>query len=234
MPAAKIDDGPWLLDSERILLELGFAAVSVDDRRALTKIFMSNAIRRTDDARQFWRRFSFVRDDHPVAARKCWNHFWRAFSTFYFFGLIRLGRRQIPVANADQLVKGFSFLQDRLGAEQLFFGGNVPNTVDFQLFGLVQMCASIPGESIAVLQHDSRLERLRTWIEAMQSRFADYANLYTAAYFEPKRPLIEPARSFERALFWFGAASMWVAFPISLAVGAYVKNRIMKKRMQQE
>jgi hypothetical protein len=27
MPAARIDDGPWMLDSERILVEIGFSEV---------------------------------------------------------------------------------------------------------------------------------------------------------------------------------------------------------------
>ena len=70
MPAAKIDDGPWLLDSGRILAELGFSEVRPDESRALLIAFGSSAMRRCDAAWSFWYRFSKARDGHPMLLRR--------------------------------------------------------------------------------------------------------------------------------------------------------------------
>jgi glutathione S-transferase len=231
MPAARIDDGPWLLDSETILVELGFTEAEADERRALLIAFASSALRRADNPWKFWHRFSYAGDGHPRVARRLWNQFWRSFSIFYFFVLITMGRRAFPKANADQLVREFSFFQERLdGAE--YFGGTAPDTVDLQLFGLVQMCASIPVPSLAVLREDSTLERLREWVQAMQRRFSDYRHLYSAQEFEPKLPEIEPASAIDRCFFWLGAALMWMAIPITLPTALYFSRRVRKKALQ--
>jgi glutathione S-transferase len=229
MPAAKIDDGPWLLDSERILVAIGFSNVDADARRALLVAFGSAAMRRTDDAWSFWYRFSYARDGHPKLRRRLWNQFWRSFSIFCFFTLIRMGRRARPTATPEQLAHGFSFFQERLRPGAEFLGGGAPDTVDLQLFGLVQMCASIPGPSLAVLREDLTLRPLREWVEAMQRCFSDYAHLYSAQAFEPRLPEIGPASALERFFYWFGAALMWIAFPITLPTTLYLAQRVRKK-----
>jgi hypothetical protein len=229
MPAARIDEGPWLLDSERILVELGFSEVEPDTRRVLLGIFGSGAMRRTDDAWEFWRRFSYAQDGHPMRARRLWNHFWRAFSIFYFFSLITLGRRHRPRPTAEKRGHPFSFFQDALTPGAEFLGGEAPDTVDFQLFGLVQMCASIPGPSLRALQQDPALERLREWVEKMQRRYSDYPHLYSAQDFATKLPAIATASAVERLFYWSGAALMWVAFPLSLATVFYFVSRIRRR-----
>lgn len=231
MPAAKIDDGPWLLDSEKILVEIGFSEVDADARRALLSVFGDAAMRRTDDAWNFWSRFSFARDGHPMLARRLWNHFWRPFSIFYFFMLIRVGRRTRPMPSPERLASGFAFFQDRLRPDAKYLGGETPDTVDLQLFGLVQMCASIPVPSLAVLREDSDLRALRRWIEAMQHCFSDYAHLYSATEFEPKRPEIARASLLERFFYWSGAVLMWIAFPITLPCVLFFVRRVRKKRL---
>jgi hypothetical protein len=229
MPAARIDDGPWLLDSERILVQLGFSEVDADARRALLVVFGSGAMRRTDDPWNFWYRFSYARDGHPKLLRRLWNHFWRSFSIFYFFTLITVGRRARPRPTRERLAREFSFFQERLVSGADFLGGDAPDTVDLQLFGLVQMYASIPGLSLTVLQEDASLERLRDWVEAMQRRFADYTHLYSARDFEPQLPEIEPAPALERFFYWSGATIMWIAFPITLPTVLYFARRVRKK-----
>jgi glutathione S-transferase len=229
MPAARIDDGPWLLDSERILVEIGFSEVDADARRALLVVFGSGAMRRADDAWSFWYRFSYARDGHPVLRRRLWNQFWRSFSIFYFFTLITMGRRARPRPTRERLARGFSFFQERLQPGADFLGGGAPDTVDLQLFGLVQMCASIPGPSLAVLREDPSLQRLREWVEAMQRCFSDYAHLYSAREFEPRLPEIERASALERFFYWSGAALMWIAFPITLPTALYLARRVRKK-----
>ncbi len=233
MPAAKLDDGPWLLDSECILVELGFSPVDADVRRALQTVFLSGAFERTDDPWQFWRRFSEVRDGHPSAARRLWNQFWRAFATFYFFTAITIGRRTAPRATTEQLAQRFLRLQEWLSPGETFFGGGTPDTVDLQLFGIVQMYASIPGPSHAVLRGDAQLTPLRAWAEAMQRRCAGYTHLYSARSFEPKLPEIESAPLHERVAFWLGAATMWIALPITLPMVLFFVRRVRRMRVRR-
>ncbi len=229
MPVAQIDDGPWLLDSERILVALGFSKVEAAERRAMQSVFLSDAMRRTEGRWEFWRRFSFSRDGHPSAVRRMWNHFWRTFPVFYFFLLITFGSRGRSRPTEEQLVEEFRFFQDRLAGDAAFLGGAAPDTVDLQLFGQIQMFASIPGPSLRVLREHPELARLRGWIGAMQERFRDHPRLYSAPWFEPRLPEIEPARALERCFYWAGAVAMWIALPISLLAVVYYATRVRKK-----
>ncbi len=229
MPAARIDDGPWLLDSERILVEIGFSDVDADTRRALLVVFGSGAMRRADGPWDFWYRFSYARDGHPMLRRRLWNHFWRPFSLLYFFTLITMGRRGLPRPTPERLAREFSFFQEQLRPGVEFLGGGAPDTVDLQLYGLVQMCASIPGPSLTVLQEDPSLQHLREWVEATQRRFADYTHLYSAREFEPRLREIDRASALERFFYWSGAALMWIALPITLPIALYFAWRVRKK-----
>ena len=234
MPAARFDDGPCVLDSERILVALGFSEVSEGDRRALQAVFGGGALRRTDHAWTFWHRFSFVGDGDPRLVRRLWHQFWRAFSIFYFFVLIRLAGRQVRRPSRDEIVEQLARWQGRLGADALFFGGEAPDTVDLQLFGLVQMCASIPGPSFEAIRTDPKLDRLRGWISAMQRRFAAYDHLYTARAFEPVCPEIVPASPAERCAYWAGAASMWLASPVTIPLVLFFVRRVRRTGMLRD
>ena len=54
MPAASFDRGPWLLDSGRILGELGFSEVEAEERQALLAVFGGAAFQRTKSSWEFW------------------------------------------------------------------------------------------------------------------------------------------------------------------------------------
>ena len=233
MPAAKFDDGPWLLDSQRILAELGFGAVAEEEHLALRTVFASGAFQRTDSPWDFWYRWSYLRDGHPVVARRLWNHLWRPFSVFYFFTLITMARRTRSEPSSERLREEFSFFEERLRTGGEFLAGAAPDTADLQLFGLVQMYGSIPGPSLAVLRGDPKLERLRQWVESMQRRFSSYGHLYTGSYFEPPLPEIEPSPAHERAFYWLGCTLIWLAFPISLLTTMYFVRRIRKIGLQR-
>lgn len=228
MPAAKLDDGPWLLDSECILACLGFSSVVDKDRRALRSNF-AGALERTDRAWEFWRRWSYLRDGHPSLPRRLWNHFWRTFSVFYFFVLITIARYRLMPRTTAQVRQGFQYFEEKLESSGPFLGGGTPDTVDLQLFGHVQMFGSIPGRSLAVLRQDPNLPRLRAWIERMQDRFEEYAHLYTGSCFEPPLPAIERSPFYERFFYWLGCGAMWLAFPISFAATLYLVRRVRAK-----
>jgi glutathione S-transferase len=228
MPAAQIDDGAWRLDSAAILAALGYSEVAEEDARSLRRLFASSALRRTDDAWAFWSRFSFARDGHPNGLRRHWNHFWRAFSILYFFTLIRVGGPRMAPRDSESGRKALRTLQARLPGAHPFFGGDAPDTVDLQLFGLVQMFSSIPVPELAILQKDPELECLRRWVGEMQRRFSGYGHLYAAADYEPVLPTPPGARGTERIAFWLGALAMWLAFPITLPLVAIYAGRVRK------
>ena len=234
MPAAKIDDGPWMHDSAAILAEVGYSGVPEDEARELSRLFLSSALRRTDSAWTFWSHFSLARDGHPDALRRHWNHFWRAFSIFYFFLLIKVAGPRLGPEDPETGLQAMRSLQDRLEETGDFLGGATPDTADLQLFGLVQMFSSIPVPERAMLQEDPSLERLRAWVRAMQQRFADYDHLYSATDHEPKRPAPPTTTVSERIAFWLGGATMFLAFPITIPlVVVYVARvrRITRRRM---
>jgi glutathione S-transferase len=233
MPMAKIDDGPWIWDSEKILVAIGYDEVKASQRPALSRVFGNEAMRRTDNVWNFWHAFSQSRDGHPSGVRRSWNHFWRAFPVFYFFTLIRVIGRSLPTATKKHLISAFSYFQDQLEPDADFLAGDTPNTADLQLFGLVQMCASVPGASLKVLVEEPKLERLRDWIAAMQSRLATYPRLYSAAHFDPKQPASAIARPFEQFLFWCGAATFILALPVSVAATFYYMRRVRHNGMQR-
>ncbi len=227
MPAARIDDGPWLLDSGRILGELGFSEVESEERQALMACF-GGAFQRAKNTWEFWYSWSYLRDGHPALGRRLWNHVWRAFSVFYFYVLIKFARIARPEQTTEQLSQGFSFWEERLGQSTPFLGGDAPDTVDLQLFGLVQMFGSIPGRSLAVLQEDPKLPRLRAWIGTMQRRFSSYSHLYTGPHFEPQLAAIERSPVYERPFYFLGCALMWLAFPITLLTTLYFVLRVRR------
>jgi len=232
MPAARFDDGTWLYDSEKILVELGFSEVPEDVRATLWRVFLSGAMRRIDDPWKFWHAFSYVRDGHPFLPRRLWNHFWRSFSVFYFFTTITLGRRGRARPTPEQLTGLFSSLQERLAPGAEFLGGTEPGTADLQLFGLVQMFATIPGLSFEVLQEEPSLQPLREWCARIQQRAADYTHLYSARDFEPKGPDVQPAPLLDRLSYWSGAALMWLALPITFPTVMHFVRRVQKQRQQ--
>lgn len=234
MPAAKIDDGPWMHDSAAILAELGFSDVPEAEARELSRLFLSSALRRTDSAWTFWSRFGLARDEHPNVLRRHWNHFWRAFSIFYFFLLIKVAGQRLGPKDPEAGRQAMQALQDRFAETGDFLGGATPDTADLQLFGLVQMFSSIPVPERVILQEDPSLERLRVWVGAMQQRFADYDHLYSATDHEPKRPAPPTTTVSERIAFWLGGATMFLAFPITipLVVGYVARVRqITRRRM---
>ena len=233
MPAARFDDGPWLLDSGRILEALDYPTVPEADRRTLGSVFGSSALRRTDDAWAFWTRFSRARDGHPHALRRHWNHFWRAFSIFYFFVLIRSAGARMRLA-PDAGRDGMLALQDALREASPFFGGDAPNAIDFQLFGLVQMLSSIPVPELEMLQTDPKLGRLRRWIGDMRQRFSAYEHFYGARDFDPAVPAPAESSHSERVAFWLGAATMWLALPVTIPLVFFFVGRIRRKgRLEQ-
>ena len=217
MPAAKIDDGPWQLDSEEILKSLGYESINEDDKRNIDRTW-NGVLHRVDSPFQFFHGFSLNRDAHPSFLVRMLRSFFRAFITYYFFTLISFliltGKRNDPDNFADQFLPWERRLTE-IGST--YFGGDSPNTVDLQLFGIVQCHCSIPHPPlVGIIQSDPALRKYREWIGRMQEHFADYLHMYSGAYFEPGIPLAKPSSLPERFAYWFGAFSMLLLLPITV------------------
>jgi glutathione S-transferase len=226
MPAASIDGGRWQLQSDKILQQVGYEAVSPEDMGAIYAAW-GGVAHRVDSAPRFWNEFSFICDPHPSLLPRLRNHFLRSFAVLYFYLLINfmvLTRRQgDPESFADQ----FRYWEQKLGESKGdYLGGEEPEILDVMLFGIIQCHCSIPVPPITALQEDPALMRLRTWLGIMQERFASYPHLYSGLYFEPHFP--PPARSsrLDRSAFWFGSAFMLLAFPITIPLILFFARRI--------
>jgi len=229
MPAVRFDDGPWRYDSERVLAALGYGAVDGAPARALSNLFFRAALTRVEERWAFWYRFGFSRDGDPVRWRRAAHNVGRAIPVFYFFVLISLGRLRAPASDAEAFAAAFAKLHQELPENAAFFGGSAPDTLDFQLFGLVQMLETMPRLPLEVLCHHPTLDPLRDWIGAMQARFADYDRLYTAQRFEPKSPARPVASPLERTLFWCGAAGCWLTAPLTVPLVLFYSARVRRK-----
>ena len=102
----------------------------------------------------------------------------------------------------------------------------------YVLFGIIQCHCSIPVPTIAVLQNDPRLTRMRSWIGTMQERFADYDHLYSGLYFEPHSPVPMWTTPLERAAFWLGSIFMVALFPITVPMILFFAIRIPRAPLE--
>ena len=228
MPAASINGGPWQLQSGDILQAIGFEAVAGDDMLALFRA-LRGGIHRVDSAWQFWHEWSFVRDYQPGFPRRLRNHLLRPFSILYFFLALRGLARQTEPGSEASFRRQFSYWEHKLESSAgPFLGGDSPETLDLMLFGVLQCHCSIPVPPIPVVQEDPSLPRLRSWIKAMQERFAEYPHLYSGLYFEPHSPAPPRASLLDRAIFWCGSALTLIAFPITLPLAYHYIRRIRR------
>jgi len=227
MPAARIADGRWRLESADILRDVGFGAIT-DEQMQLVRRAWQGVMHRTDSAALFWGGFSLAGDRNPSSARRLLNDFLRSFVTLYFFLLIRttvlLRRPRDPEDFGDQFLP-FEKMLEASGTPYL--SGQTPDTLDFLLFGIIQCHCSIYVPPVTALQSDSRLEKLRAWIGSMHETFSDYEHLYSCLYFPPYSKPPTWASPLNRTAFWLGAAFMIVAFPVTIPLIVFlaIRNR---------
>ena len=217
MPAAKINDGLWQLDSEEILKSLGYEGIDKIDKRAIFRTW-DGVLHRVDNPFEFFHGFSLNKYDHPSFLVRGLRSFLRPFITYYFFTLISFliltGKRRDPDSFADQFLPWERRLSE---TGSPYFGGITPNAVDLQLFGIVQCHCSIPHNPlIETIQSGPALPQYRKWIGHMQRHFADYKHLYSGQFFGPETPVAQRSDFLERVAYWFGALFMLMLLPITL------------------
>jgi hypothetical protein len=227
MPAARIDDGPWQLESAEILCNIGFDSIT-DEQMQLVSGAWQGVAHRADSAALFWGGFSLAGDCDRSFVRRLVKNFLRSFVTLYFFLLIRTLVRLVRPRDPENFANQFLPFEEMLEASGApYLCGKEPNTLDFLLFGIIQCHCSIYVPPVTALQSDSRLGKLRTWIGTMQQRFRDYDHLYSAAYFAPHSKPPTWASPLERTTFWLGAVFVIAIFPITVPLIAFlaIRNR---------
>jgi hypothetical protein len=232
MPAARIGRDSWRLNSDEILEELGFAAVSPEDMRALNGAWRGVG-HRIDQPTRFWHRFSWVRDSSPTLLARLRNHFFRSFAVLYLFLLIRVFVPRGANADPEDFANPFRVWEEKLEqGGSAFLGGADPGSLDLLLFGIIQCHCSIPVPPIDALVRSPQLPRLRAWIGAMHERFVDYPHLYSGVYLAPHSAPPLPAPLSERGAFWLGAAAMLIAFPVTVPLVFFYALRIRRLGIQ--
>jgi hypothetical protein len=230
MPAASFNGASWELESNNILLRLGFSEVSDGDMRTVRHGWQG-VLHRTDFWTRFWGEFSLASDPNPSLPRRLINNFLRSFTILYFFLLIRVTvfvrRPEEPESYGDQFIEWEERFAKMKGP---FLGGDEPDSLDLLFFGIIQCHCSIPVPPILALQSDPRLTRTRHWISEMQKYFEDYPSLYSGVYFEPHSASPDCATPLDQLAFWSGSVFMvaffWFTVPL-VGVLAY-RNRFRR------
>jgi len=226
MPAVRIDGGAWTYESASILQALGYAEAKPEDASAMLRLFLAGAFERTSSAVRFWSAFSTVRDGSPSALGRLLHQFTRPIVVLTFFLMISAARLRGTGPSDERRLAALEYWNAQLTDGRAFLGGSEPDTVDLQLFGQVQMQASIPGSTLTILLEAPELATLRDWAARMQARFADYPHLYSGPLFEPKLPAPEAASIGERIAFWTGCAAVILFSPVALALSVYSVVRV--------
>ncbi|HIG43317.1 MAG: hypothetical protein ABGY96_07930 [bacterium] len=226
MPAARVDDDDWQLESAEILQRIGFGTIDPADMKAIYTAWQG-VMHRADSATRFFHRFSLAGDPHPFILRRLWRNFWRSFSTFYFFILIRFRVMTVGYRDPEDFAVQFLYWNEKLAtSDGPFLGGDQPNTTDLILFGIIQCHCSIPVPPLTALTDDERLTRLREWMGSMNVRFSNYPYLYSGAYFEPWNITFAPATLLDQAAFWEGAIIMVCLFPVTVPLVFYLMSKV--------
>jgi len=229
MPAARLDGGPWRIESAHLLQAIGFDQPTREEMAAIRKAWLGVTWRVRHSGR-FFSAASRIRDPHPSAIRRLVHQFVRGFVAFYFFLRLRFftppGLQRDPNDFADQ----FLYWEHRLvDAESAFLGGSQPNACDLLLFGMVQCHCSIPTPPVLALQNDPRLGLTRKWISAMHGHFAGYPLCYSGAFFEPHLPAPQPAVPLDRAAFWAGLGLTILLSPVTVPIIRLLVSRVPQR-----
>ena len=224
MPAIRIDDSQWKLDSTEILLSLGYDPIPSSEKKLIFRTWQG-VQHRVDNPLKFFYYFSLCRGFNKNKIFNLISHALRPIITIYFFTLLNIIKIKIKKFNSnDNFLDQYTHWNNKLSEQGTkFFGGDVLNIIDYQLFGIIQSHCSIPFlPLIETLQKNQELDHLRKWISNMQFKFADYPHLYSADYFSPKQKKIEKASFVERGIYWSGLIGFIAMLPITLLLLTYL------------
>ncbi len=230
MPAARLADGSWMLQSQDILEAYGYGRLDRDEFRAILRI-LRGGVHRVDSISRFWNLWSRVRDDHTNRLMRLRNFLLRPFQVLYYqVALSRLGVTPATSPTPEQMKDNYAVWQEKvLSSPGLFMDGESPGLRDIYVFAAIQLHASMPVPSLEVLRCAPELEALRSWVLVMQARCGDYRHLYSAPYFDPGAVAPDAASMSERCAFWLGGVLLVLTAPLAEPLMWY-KRRSLKNR----
>ena len=227
MPAIRIDDSQWKLDSMEILLSLGYDPIPSSEKKLIFRTWQG-VQHRVDNPLKFFYYFSLCRGFNKNKIFNLISHALRPIITIYFFTLLNIIKIKIKKFNSNEnFLDQYTYWNNKLSEQGTkFFGGDVLNIIDYQLFGIIQSHCSIPFlPLIETLQKNQELECLRKWISNMQFKFADYPHLYSANYFNPVQQNITRASTTEKTIYWLGLITMLILLPVTVIMLLYLYSK---------
>ena len=227
MPAIRIDDSQWKLDSMEILLSLGYDPIPSSEKKLIFRTWQG-VQHRVDNPFKFFYYFSLCRGFNKNKIFNLISHALRPIITIYFFTLLNIIKIKIKKFNSNEnFLDQYTYWNNKLSEQGTkFFGGDVLNIIDYQLFGIIQSHCSIPFlPLIETLQKNQELECLRKWISNMQFKFADYPHLYSANYFNPVQQNITRASTTEKTIYWLGLITMLILLPVTVIMLLYLYSK---------
>ena len=224
MPALRFKSNGWKLDSAEILESLGYKALSTIEKKLIFKTWQG-VQHRVDNPFKFFYRFSICKGFYKSKLINFFHHILRPFIAIYFFLLLNIIKIKIKKIHIkENFFDQYSYWNNKLSLQGTdFFGGSIPNIIDYQLFGIIQSHCSIPYQPlIKTLQENRELNYIREWISNMHIKFAHYPHLYSANFFCPKQNIVKKATYLERLAYWFGLIIFFVILPFTITLLIYL------------
>jgi hypothetical protein len=182
---------------------------------------------RVDNPLRFFSGFSRAGDQSASYMGRSVRNFFRSFVTFYMFTLLNFIKLTRKPKDPDDFGTQYLYWEKALeSSDGSFIDGDTPGTRDIMLFGIIQCHSSIPVPPLEPLRTDERFSHLREWIAAMHEQFKYYPHLYTGSYFEPNLPQPVSADYLQRATFYLGLLSMFLAFPVTIPLVFFLMRKV--------
>ena len=233
MPAIKIDDGPWEIESTEMLVKLGYETIPIEEIKA-ANIAWQGVLHRTDNPFNFFLSFSRGGQVSQSFVSNSVNNFFLSFVAFYMFILINIGKVRLKQKDPENFGDQFVYWENLIdSSDGPFIGGYKPGSKDMIIFGVIQCHSSIPVPALDALINDQRLQNLRKWIHSMQDYFREYPYLYSATFFKSKVPEADSADLFQVISFFSGLLVMFFAFPITIPLVLILMSRVEKNRIKK-
>lgn len=221
MPVVSIDDSDWMKESADVLAKIGFARLNPEEAQAI-KAAWQGVTHRPDNLYRFLSEFSKAGDSGTSALLRTVANFFRAFIALYMLTLMLVARLASKIQDPDDFGEQFLYWERQLAESPgSYLHGEVPDTADFLLFGIVQCHSSVPVPPLANLRTDPRLPDIRQWIATMQTRYCDYPHMYSGSFFSPAAPRPTPASRLQRLSFFCGFITALGLLPITLPLNLY-------------
>lgn len=223
MPALRIENSQWKLDSMNILQTLGCDPISSSESKLIFKTWRG-VQHRADNPFKFFYSFSLCKGFYRNKFINLFYHACRPLISIYFLILLNIIKIKLKKFDTkENFIDQYVYWNNRLSNQDTnFFGGDTLNIIDYQLFGIIQSHCSIPYYPlIKTLQKNEELVYLRKWISNMHIKFAHYPHLYSADYFNPKQKNIQKSTFLERAAYWSGLMTMFVILPFTIILILY-------------